>query len=228
MNYYIRKIGYIFLKYFYLLKYKNIKLGNNVEIYPKSKFEGYNKILSGSYFRGELGYASYIGKNSIIIGKIGRYCSIAGNVTFLVQTHPVNEFVSTHPAFYSLKKQSGFTYVEEQLFDEEPRLYNNEYSIYIGNDVYIGHGVTIVGPISIGDGAVIGANSTVTKNVDPYTIVGGNPAKIIKKRFNENEIKFLLDLKWWKKEPQWLRENITKFYSIQKLMEEIKMKEEDL
>lgn len=218
MRYYIRKLGYILIKYFYCLKQSHIKLGHNVEVYPGSKFEGYNKILDDSYFKGELGYASYIGKNSIIVGKIGRYCSIAGNVTFLTQTHPVVDFVSTHPAFYSLKKQSGFTYATEQLFDEEPKLPQKEYSIEIGNDVYIGYGTTVIGPVKIGDGAVIAANSTVTRDVEPYTIVGGTPSKIIKKRFNEIQIQFLLDLKWWNKTPQWLKKHAKEFNSIDEIM----------
>lgn len=218
MNYYIRKIGYAVFKYFHLLKQPHIKLGHNVEVHFTSKFEGYNKILSDSYFKGELGYASYIGKNSIVVGKIGRYCSIASNVTFLTQTHPVAKFVSTHPAFYSLKKQSGFTYAKKQLFNEEPKYEGEKYSINIGNDVYIGYGVTIIGPVRIGDGAVIAANSTVTCDIEPYTIVGGIPAKKIKKRFKENEINFLLNFKWWNKSPQWLKEYADNFCSIEKLM----------
>lgn len=217
MNYYIRKIGYSIFKYIHLIKNKHLIIGHNTEIKFNSKFEGYNKILANSHFDGELGYASYIGENSIIIGKIGKYCSIAGNVVFLTKTHPVKDFVSTHPAFYSIKKQSGFTYVKHQLFDEEPKIPKEKYSIIVGNDVYIGHGVTIVGPVKISDGAVIAANSTVTHDVLPYSIVGGNPAKVIKKRFSDEEIKFLLKFKWWEKDPVWLQENVEKFSSLNNL-----------
>lgn len=217
MNYYIRKIGYFIFKYIHLLKNKHLTIGHNTEIGINSKFEGYNKILDNSYFSGEIGYASYIGKNSVIIGKIGKYCSIAGNVIFLTKTHPVKNFVSTHPAFYSLKKQSGFTYVKTQLFNEEPYLKNENYSIDVGNDVYIGYGVTIIGPIKIGDGAIIAANSTVTHDVLPYSIVGGNPARLIRMRFSKEDIKFLLKLKWWEKEPLWLKKNVEKFSSLNEL-----------
>ena len=76
----------------------------------------------------------------------------------------------------------------------------------IGNDVWIGFNSTIMPGIKIGDGAIIATNSTVTKNVEPYTIVGGNPAKEIKKRFTKEQIEKLLEIKWW----NWEIEKITK------------------
>ena len=76
----------------------------------------------------------------------------------------------------------------------------------IGNDVWIGHNVTIMPGIQIGDGVIVATNSTVTKNVEPYSIMGGNPAKLIKKRFSEQQIKWLLDTQWW----NWDIEKITK------------------
>lgn len=217
MNYYIKKIGYLFYKYIYRIKNKHLIIGHNTKIKRDSKFEGYNKILDNSYFSGEIGYASYIGKNSVVVGKIGKYCSISENVMFLTKTHPVKDFVSTHPAFYSLKKQSGFTYVKNQLFDEEPRYQGEKYSINVGNDVYIGYGVTIIGPVKIGDGSIIAANSIVTHDVLPYSIVGGNPAKIIRMRFSDKEIKFLLKLKWWEKDPKLLQKNVEYFSSLNNL-----------
>ena len=75
----------------------------------------------------------------------------------------------------------------------------------IGNDVWIGYNASIMPGIQIGDGAIIAANSVVTKNVDSYSIVGGNPATEIRKRFNEDQIKQLLELKWW----NWDIEKIT-------------------
>ena len=67
----------------------------------------------------------------------------------------------------------------------------------IGNDVWIGQNVTIMPGVIIGDGAIIAANSTVVKSVEPYSIYGGNPAKFIKKRFSDEKIEFLLKLEWW-------------------------------
>lgn len=136
----------------------------------------------------------------------------------LNKTHPVHGFVSTSPCFYSTKKQSGFTFVDEHKFDETPKIPGSEEQIIIGNDVYIGYGATIIAPVVIGDGAVIAANSTVTKNVEPYTIVGGTPAKVIGKRFTEEETNYLMRLKWWEKDIRWIKENTKYFESVSDLM----------
>ncbi len=75
----------------------------------------------------------------------------------------------------------------------------------IGNDVWIGNGATLMQGVKIGDGAIIGTNALVTKDVEPYAIVGGNPAKLIRKRFDDEKIEFLLQLSWW----NWPVEKIT-------------------
>ncbi len=75
--------------------------------------------------------------------------------------------------------------------------YPNKGDINVGNDVWIGYNATIMAGVTIGDGAIIATNSTITKDVEPYTIVGGNPANLIKKRFNDEKISKLLALKWW-------------------------------
>ena len=102
---------------------------------------------------------------------------------------------------------------------EEPLLKDSSYSIEIGNDVYIGEGVTIIGPVRIGDGAVIAAGSVVTKNIMPFSIWGGVPAKIIRMRFTDTQIDFLKELRWWDKDSDWLRSHADKFESIEELME---------
>jgi virginiamycin A acetyltransferase len=83
--------------------------------------------------------------------------------------------------------------------------YPNKGNTVIGNDVWIGYHSTIMAGVKVGDGAIIGTNSNVTKDVEPYTIVGGNPAKEIRKRFTLEQIKILLDLQWW----NWKIEKIT-------------------
>ena len=193
---------------------KHILIGHKARVNIRAKFEGYNKIEKGSVFLGEIGLLSYIGANCLIVGKIGRYCSISGGVTFLVLTHPFKEWISTHPCFYSLKKQSGITFTNEQLFNESPKRNGEKYSINVGNDVYIGYGATLIGPITIGDGAVIAACSVVTKDVPPYAIVAGNPAKIIRYRFSEEEINRLISLKWWNNDLKWIKENAHFFKNI--------------
>ena len=101
--------------------------------------------------------------------------------------------------------------VEKNLFDEFP-------STDIGNDVWIGNNVIIKYGVKIGDGAILGAGAVVTKDVEPYSIVGGVPAKVIKYRFSPDEIKFLLAFKWWDKDLNWLKENKHKFQNIGEFM----------
>jgi virginiamycin A acetyltransferase len=84
----------------------------------------------------------------------------------------------------------------------------------IGNDVWIGLDATIMPGVNVGDGAIIGAKSIVTKDVEPYTIVGGNPAKKIKKRFSESKIKELLKIKWWDLENEVIFDNIDVILSL--------------
>lgn len=88
----------------------------------------------------------------------------------------------------------------------ENKTYPNKGDIIIGNDVWLGYNATIMAGVTIGDGAIIAANSTIIKDVEPYSIVGGNPAKEIKKRFSEEKISKLLELKWW----DWNLDKITK------------------
>ena len=226
MKYLIREIIYCFIDIKHKIKSKHLVFGFRAKATPFSRFDGMNKLSHHSFFSGSLGYGSYIGANSVVTGKVGKYCSIAENVMCLTKTHPVEKFVSTAPCFYSIKKQNGFTYVNKQKFNEEPKLKNEEYSIIIGNDVYIGYGVTIVAPVIIGDGAVIAANAIVTKNVEPYTIVGGTPAKVIKKRFSDEDIEYLLKLKWWDKNLEWIKRYSNFFDSVECLKKAIENCEE--
>lgn len=208
---------------FFIIRIRKTLLGNHlrlekgVRVKNNASLEGYNKLCKNSYLSGSLGFGSYIGENSVVIGKVGRFCSIASNVTFLTKTHPISGFVSTHPIFYSLKKQCGITFASEQLFDEEPKLDGSKFSIIVGNDVYIGYGATIIGPAIIGDGAVVAANATVIGDVAPYTVVGGIPAKLIKQRFSEDDIKWLLQFQWWNRDMKWIEEHSDSFMSIKAL-----------
>ncbi|HDW8007004.1 TPA: CatB-related O-acetyltransferase [Bacillus cereus] len=162
-----------------------------------------------------MGYGSYIGDGSTINGEIGRYCSIGHQVTVLTGTHPSHVFVSTSPVFYSTRKQNGTTYTETQRFEEI--MYSdkeNRYGVTIGNDVWIGFQATIIGGVKIGDGAIIASNAVVTKDVAPYTIVAGIPAKEVGRRFDEDTIRWLCNFKWWNKPEEWIKNNAEIFTDI--------------
>lgn len=125
---------------------------------------------------------------------MGKYCQIAHGVRFI--TSSANHFMggfSTYP-FNNFRMTPQTTMEEIQaMFQVSER----KGDTIIGNDVWIGMEAVVMPGVKIGDGAIIGARSVVVKDVEPYTIVGGNPAKPLKKRFNDGTIKTLLDIQWW-------------------------------
>ena len=121
---------------------------------------------------------------------IGSFCSIGSGAAFIMagnQGHR-NEWISTFPFFFM---------PEVPEFENATNGYLPAGDTVIGNDVWIGSEAIIMPGITVGDGAVIGTRALVTKNVEPYAIVGGNPAKTIRKRFDEDSIALLLEMKWW-------------------------------
>jgi virginiamycin A acetyltransferase len=133
---------------------------------------------------------TYVAQNAwMSYTNIGRYSSIGPNFLCGWGIHPTNA-IATSPMFYSTRKQNGFTLVENDKIVERKH-------INIGNDVFIGANVTILDGVKIADGVIIGANSLVNKDIPPYAIVGGCPAKIIKYRFDQEKIDHLLKIKWW-------------------------------
>ena len=207
-----------FIRYF-LLKIKwNKKLlfSYSSRISMRSIFEGMNRIYSKSSFDGYMGKGSYIAQNSHISGKIGRYTSIASKCSVIQGVHPYKyPYVSTSPMFFSTFKQNGHTYVNKQIIKEHKYASGN-YPIIIGNDCWIGESVSIIAGVTIADGAMVLAGSVVTKDIPPYAIVGGVPAKIIKYRYNNDDIDFLLKSQWWNKEDRWLANNSNLFHDINK------------
>jgi acetyltransferase-like isoleucine patch superfamily enzyme len=119
---------------------------------------------------------------------IGKYCSIAEGLTVWLGGNHNTNYISTYP--FGLVHRDKFRYV----CPNQPSTKGN---VNIGNDVWIGANATIMSGVNIGDGAVIANNAHVVKDVEPYAIVGGNPAKEIRKRFNKEDIDFLLEFKWW-------------------------------
>ena len=126
---------------------------------------------------------------------IGRYCCLAAGIWIAPQDHPLKWLTSSSIVYGT----SLFNWFKRNGHDKRvtPRFHDHTKPVEIGNDVWIGHGVFVKGGVKIGDGAVVAAQAVVTKDVPPYAVVGGVPAKVIKYRFDEETIKELLELKWW-------------------------------
>lgn len=133
---------------------------------------------------------SYISRNSYIDNtEIGKFCSIGPNFCCGLGIHPTNG-ISTSPMFYSTAKQNGFSLTTDDKIIESKQ-------IIIGNDVFIGANVTVLDGVAIGNGAVIGAGAVVTKDIPPYAIAVGVPAKVVKYRINDVQVKEMERIQWW-------------------------------
>lgn len=200
---------------------KKVRFGTRVHLSGNNCFEGGNSIANLTKFiDSSLGAYSYCASNSYIRNtKIGRFCSIGKNVRIIDVTHPT-DFVSTHPVFYSPHNVVGKSFVNSIGFDEHLHCKKDQdYAVVIGNDVWICDGAQILGGNTIGDGAIVAAGAVVTKDVPAFSVVAGVPAKVIRYRFEENEIQYLKALQWWNKDNEWLRENAKFFCNIGLLRE---------
>lgn len=217
--------GMVMLLYHKIMHRGLVKMHYTSRVSKGALFEGANKVYPYATFNGLLGYGSYVGPNSSVYAKVGRFTSIAPFVKTVNGTHPVTEpYVSTSPVFYSLKKQNGRTYTKTQRFNEFLYVGNSNYPAVIGNDCWIGERAMIIGGVCISDGAIVLAGSIVTKDVPPYAIVGGVPAKIIKYRYSQDTILFLQNLKWWNMSEEWLISNLDLMTDIDLLKREFKIK----
>jgi len=196
-------------------KHKNrhlVKFWYSSDFSYRCKFEGMNMIGRRTFFFGSLGYGSEVGDECFLSADIGKFSSIGTRCKYTNATHPYKApFVTTSSLFYSvngMKSPTGKGFAKRQMFDEF-RFYDKEREIVnkIGSDVWIGLDVNLIGGIEIGDGAVVLSRAVVTKNVPPYAIVGGIPAKIIGYRYDQETINFLLRVKWWNESTKWFKEN---------------------
>lgn len=174
---------------------KRASVGNGAQIY--------NSVV-GRY--------SYIFNSKVINSEIGQFCSIAEDCTIGGGAHPLT-WVSTSPVFYSGRNSLNMNFS------------NNKFQEYnrteIGNDVWIGSKCLIRGGVKIGDGAVIGMGSVVTHDVPAYEIWAGNPAKLIRKRFDESTIDSLKKIQWWDWSDEQIQENAELFNSPQTLINKV-------
>lgn len=174
---------------------KNVVTNPNIEI---GDYTMYNDFVNdpGEFEKNNVLYHYPINHDKLIIGK---FCSIACGVKFL--------FNSANHTLASLSTYPFPLFFEEWGLEKQnvAESWDNKGGIIIGNDVWIGFEAVILAGVTIGDGAIIGTQAVVTKDVPPYTIAGGIPAKPIKKRFDEDTISDLLHIKWW----NWPKEKIS-------------------
>ena len=186
-------------------------LGNNTVIFKNTKI--INSKVSEN---------TYIQNNSVINNtEIGKYCSIAGNVYIGGAEHPMN-FVSTSPVFYDNEQPLPEFFVTGKRYKKKPA------KTIIESDVWIGHCVVIKSGVNVGVGAVIGAGAVVVKDVEPYSIVVGVPAKHVKWRFSESIRTELINSKWWELSKNILLTLENEFESPELFLQKINlMKNED-
>lgn len=182
----------IFIKKLLLYFLNTVEAEENVTLSGFSRgiqnvtFEGKNAVPDRGNFSGKIkiGYGTTLGYNNFFAGDItiGKYCQIGSDVAIHASNHPIH-YLST--------------YINKNIFNGELKSLKDEKKAIIGSDVWIGHNVIIVGNVNVGNGAILAAGSVITKDVLPYSIVGGVPAKIIRKRFSDNIIQEIEKLQWW-------------------------------
>lgn len=188
---------------------------NKSVISPKAKLNRQVKA-----YQSNVGSYSYVGsKTELICADIGKFCSIAHKCYIGLGNHSINN-ISTSPIFTSSKNATGHSWSNTNAFHEFDR-------VTIGNDVWIGVEVIVMGGIKVGNGAIIGAGSIVTKNIPDYAVVVGVPAKIIKYRFEQPIIEKLMTIKWWNFPEDKLKRKLNLFQKEQLSLDDLKKLEAD-
>lgn len=192
--------------------HRSISFSSQVEystISGKARVWGHCKV-----FHSAIGDYSYLGVNSrLIYTHVGKFCSIGGNCAIGMGSHSIKN-ISTSPIFTAKKNALGISWSHDNKYEEYK-------VVEIGNDVWIGQRVMIIGGVHIGNGAVIGAGAIVTKDIPPYAVAVGVPAKVIRYRFPQEQIDALLAHPWWNLPEEQLRERIELFQSGDKIEEKI-------
>ena len=181
------------------MKFKEFFLGKSTQNISMCDDPNFKKYNIGRWTYGSPNILSWDDKTQLTIGK---YCSIADGVTFILGGEHRSDWISTYPF-------SEF-FGEGKAIEGHPA---SKGDIVIGNDVWIGQNASILSGVKIGDGAIVGAYSVVSKDVAAYTIVAGNPARTIRTRFDEKSITALLEACWWELPDEQIRKLIPKLLS---------------
>lgn len=202
-------------------KYRGLILDDAVV--AKTELGSFNLICNdASISNSVMGDFSYIGIGTRISNtSIGKFCGIGPGVIVNPGIHPSRDFVSAHPTFYSTSFRCHNRFAEHQAIEEHGH-------VNIEHDVWIGANVIILPNITVGTGAIIAAGAVVTKNVEPYTIVGGVPAKRIRFRFEPEQIEKLLASEWWNWDFERLKQRHLDFHSYAQFEKMLKASEENL
>jgi len=183
------------------------------------------KYYYARYFKTYTGNNSY-GLEGVIrqvdaggLESAGSFVSIAVNVSLAFRNHPIH-LVTTH----SMITYAQLGFIKKDKCHEYDAIEKRNERVKIGNDVWIGQNVTILPGVTINDGAIVGAGAVVTRDVPSYAIVGGNPAHVIKYRFDEETIQGLLEVRWWDWPDKTIRERIDDFYNTKKFVEKYSKK----
>jgi len=181
------------------------RVGQLLGVAPTAKIEPYSNILAGDYIPLAFGAFSY--SHSLVRPhvSIGRYCSVGEQVAWMGGNHPMDWATTSAFLYDSGNLQGVGAYHADQGTTAQLRTLPPTGSTIVGNDVWIGDGAMIAAGVTIGDGAVIGARALVLKNVAPYSIVVGSPAKVLRYRFSGQIIERLLAAKWWRFGPDALQ-----------------------
>jgi len=195
-------IQYYFAKF---IKYLHIPAIKNSTIHNTSKVASASHVVNTIMHK-----YSYIGNNCTVIDvQIGSYCSIADNVIIGGASHPI-DWASSSPVFHYGKN------ILKKNFSEH--IFHTTKKTIIGSDVWVGNNCLIKSGVIIDSGAIIGMGSVVTKDIGPYEIWAGNPAKKIRKRFDDKTIEILLESKWWNSSEDTLKKLATEMNNMEKFL----------
>jgi acetyltransferase-like isoleucine patch superfamily enzyme len=177
-------------------RYENNRIGPNVDL-GTAVLQGGCVIKHPVFLRGDITIGKYstLGPECVLHGgviQIGNYCQLGPRVAVYALNHPMNRVT---------------TYVNSTLLDGKLKTSASDETVIIGNDVWIGYGAVILPGINIGNGAVIGAGAVVSRNIGSYEVAAGNPARIVKKRFDPELIELLSEWEWWKLDPDELKKH---------------------